>query len=176
MKNQKHKEFIDRCTEYTRQKTQEILSDYDLNSYEDYHFDTTRGELLFSIDGEIEVTAMVDLIGTYFKEASTWTWAWDNTLFTPYSYLNDMHRVHSALKDRGLEQHTASDRVVSPLDCQHMSAIAAYTLRARGAISLRVRELEIDHYLIVRDIGWMDDIEKQTEEAMNHMLRLLKAG
>ena len=57
-----------------------------------------------------------------------------------------------------------------------MSAIAAYTLRARGAISLRVRELEIDHYLIVRDIGWMDDIEKQTEEAMNHMLRLLKAG
>ncbi|UYZ60386.1 DUF6882 domain-containing protein [Hymenobacter latericus] len=122
--------FADQCLHDLQLLQEQFITDYDINSYENWFYDNVTGLLTFST-GEEEINFRFVLAGTYSRNTNTWQWAWDKE-----SVFSKGEEEIEAIKDFG--EQAAFDKLItgyfesSEEEAWQLSAIAVYLLNGIG--------------------------------------------
>jgi len=129
MTDSAYSDLMQKATEYTSRRNQEVRETWSLGELPRFDWDQQQGEFRFSRNGTVCIVADIQFIGSWSETAGTWLWAWANE-----SVLEPMKReVREVLqfgRSNDLEELTESQwegPIEAALD---MAALSCYILQS----------------------------------------------
>jgi hypothetical protein len=139
---------IDECVERLQIAQTSLIEEYRLNDWERWDWEMEPAELVFSHEGERQVTANVVFIGSYSSRSGSWMWAWGNESL-PDSVRTALTPVKTAADATGFRKLVQGYWKADEHEGWHM---AAYALSVLGGLGGYRTPLENGHiYMVIRD-------------------------
>jgi len=120
-----------RAEEELRLKTAFAQETWGLGQGGQWAADLDAGTITFTNDKGWEITASVQVIGTYNTSDGTWLWGWDHPS-VPEPVARDARRVHAFGEKYGLEALTTRQIHADESDAWTFTALACHLAGAQG--------------------------------------------
>jgi len=139
-------------------KNDRLEKEFRIGHWSRYDYDIPTKRLLFSNDGDVKVTAEVQIAGSTSQKSQSWNWAWANSNW-PDDVMIDAKLVRSFGEKNSIDELVQS--YVTDADDQlevlgwELSAVAVRICDALGAY--RSPRVEGDaRYYIIKSASWAD--------------------
>lgn len=113
-------------------KQGELQARYRIGEHERYDWHQETGQLVFSHEGQPQVVADIQFVGSISTLSHTWMWSWANqSLREPVK--SELRRVRAYGEERGFLKLVAAHWSAGEQDGWEMTAVSAHLLGAAGA-------------------------------------------
>jgi len=132
MSEKEFQDYLRQANWQMRERIDQNLKDFKLDSFHRFDWDQWRGELVFSSGGTPKVVAKIQVAGNYSIKGGSWFWAWANG-----GLLDSVKRA--SLKPRQFGADNGITRLIQPKwaakesDAWEMTAITHRLAEAKGA-------------------------------------------
>ncbi|MFZ6778943.1 DUF6882 domain-containing protein [Undibacterium sp. Ji83W] len=117
--------------EYSVTTQKALDDDYQISSYEQWDLDQGTGDLTFSDNGVLKLSAKIQFVGSYSERSKTWLWSWGNSTISPALF-----KRMDVLKSLGAKHHfnklTERTWPAQLADGWEMATVANYLLKTKG--------------------------------------------
>jgi hypothetical protein len=132
-------------------KQGQLQARYRIGEHERYDWHQETGQLVFSHDGQLQVVADIQFVGSISTRSHTWMWSWANQSLRE-SVKARLRRVRAYGEERGFLKLVAAHWSAGEEDGWEMTAVSAHLLGAMGAY--RSPGDQSFTFLIMTDIRW----------------------
>ncbi|MER8462807.1 DUF6882 domain-containing protein [Mesorhizobium sp. M1409] len=146
----------DEAIEQLTVKNDRLEKDFRIGHWSRYDYDIATRRLLFSKDGDVKLTAEVQIAGSTSAKSQSWLWAWANSNW-PDNVMIDAKRVRSFGETNSIDELTQTYATDADDDLEvlgwELSAVAVRICDALGAYRSPSAEGDARYY-IVKSISW----------------------
>jgi len=149
----KYSELVTSSIEYLEEKQNEFINKYKINEHPRWDVDQESGKLIFSKEGDPQVEAEIQYVGTISTQSDTWMWAWANdSLVENIKYSSK--EVRDIGEQFGFLNLAAAHWPATEEDGWEMTAIMAKVLNAIGAYRAQ-RDYGVT-FMIINNAKWVN--------------------
>jgi hypothetical protein len=126
--------LIETAQAYLRECQAELERKFRLGHWPRFDWDQEAQQLVFSENGTAKVAAAIQFVGSISTQSNTWLWAWANDSVDPKVSMSII-TVRDYGEQHGFDHLTTKKWHAHEVDGWEMTSIAAFLLKARGAVS-----------------------------------------
>lgn len=149
--NQAYDALLAEAHDYLTARQDELRDQFGLESYDRYHWNAAAGQLTLSTDGQVQLIAGVQMVGSVSTRSHTWLWSWANRHLEPF-LKQDARRVRAYGEEHRLLKLASARWSADEIDGWEMTAIAAKLLDAKGAYRLSYPEEGQFWYMVLTSV------------------------
>lgn len=141
--------YIDDCYVALEEKQAALIAEYQIDSFDMFDFDMSKGTIEFKQGSIVMVTANFVPVGSFNEEQQTWMWAWANGGVT--GELNKKAETVKVLEDKtGNEVFSSETSSADMGTAWEITAMACDHYQGQGVFAAPIEGLLI--FMVLNDV------------------------